>query len=187
MMTCLFYGEGVCANNTMRKRRRFGRWLVAQYDHAVYIGPDSVHNSRPPSYRIISSQGGSQSWSKDRVRISSFKSSALTIKGGSHVRGASEDGSNGRGLDSEHDSGDTRSEEHTSELQSRGHLVCRLLLEKKQKINFDARASSTRIINDIDRRIMEIPINNYKSFGDCLKMKVNHASKNITRITDRFD
>src|SRR5690625_6478612 len=25
-----------------------------------------------------------------------------------------------------------RSEEHTSELQSRGHLVCRLLLEKKQ-------------------------------------------------------
>src|SRR5690625_5733714 len=26
---------------------------------------------------------------------------------------------------------DVRSEEHTSELQSRGHLVCRLLLEKK--------------------------------------------------------
>src|SRR5690625_6061498 len=25
-----------------------------------------------------------------------------------------------------------RSEEHTSELQSRGHLVCRLLLEKKK-------------------------------------------------------
>src|SRR5439155_3352205 len=31
-----------------------------------------------------------------------------------------------------------RSEEHTSELQSRGHLVCRLLLEKKKKgINRD--------------------------------------------------
>src|SRR5207253_7508732 len=29
--------------------------------------------------------------------------------------------------------GRTRSEEHTSELQSRGHLVCRLLLEKKKK------------------------------------------------------
>src|SRR5690554_7662429 len=27
----------------------------------------------------------------------------------------------------------TRSEEHTSELQSRPHLVCRLLLEKKKK------------------------------------------------------
>src|SRR5437870_9323905 len=27
-----------------------------------------------------------------------------------------------------------RSEEHTSELQSRGHLVCRLLLEKKKHL-----------------------------------------------------
>src|SRR5439155_9993345 len=31
------------------------------------------------------------------------------------------------------DHGAVRSEEHTSELQSRGHLVCRLLLEKKKK------------------------------------------------------
>src|SRR5690625_6078259 len=30
-------------------------------------------------------------------------------------------------------SGQRRSEEHTSELQSRGHLVCRLLLEKKKQ------------------------------------------------------
>src|SRR5687768_14653123 len=30
---------------------------------------------------------------------------------------------------------DARSEEHTSELQSRLHLVCRLLLEKKKKEN----------------------------------------------------
>src|SRR5207253_9045563 len=29
-------------------------------------------------------------------------------------------------------SSEKRSEEHTSELQSRGHLVCRLLLEKKK-------------------------------------------------------
>src|SRR3712207_7383631 len=29
---------------------------------------------------------------------------------------------------------ETRSEEHTSELQSRQYLVCRLLLEKKKKI-----------------------------------------------------
>src|SRR5437660_7554537 len=32
-----------------------------------------------------------------------------------------------------------RSEEHTSELQSRGHLVCRLLLEKKKKHMIQAR------------------------------------------------
>src|SRR2546429_7143862 len=30
----------------------------------------------------------------------------------------------------------SRSEEHTSELQSRLHLVCRLLLEKKKKQNY---------------------------------------------------
>src|SRR5439155_20116653 len=38
-------------------------------------------------------------------------------------------------LSSEHAQGviAARSEEHTSELQSRGHLVCRLLLEKKKK------------------------------------------------------
>src|SRR3712207_6845975 len=32
--------------------------------------------------------------------------------------------------------GETRSEEHTSELQSRQYLVCRLLLEKKKKCTF---------------------------------------------------
>src|SRR3712207_8448624 len=32
-------------------------------------------------------------------------------------------------------SGCRRSEEHTSELQSRQYLVCRLLLEKKNKMN----------------------------------------------------
>src|SRR2546427_8803134 len=38
-----------------------------------------------------------------------------------------------------------RSEEHTSELQSQSNLVCRLLLEKKKKINSsrDAHAYST--------------------------------------------
>src|SRR6266508_3691479 len=35
--------------------------------------------------------------------------------------------------------GVARSEEHTSELQSRGHLVCRLLLEKKKHIKLPTR------------------------------------------------
>src|SRR2546422_1890209 len=43
-----------------------------------------------------------------------------------------------------------RSEEHTSELQSRLHLVCRLLLEKKKKKKIKITVSS----NDI-RRIAE--------------------------------
>src|SRR2546422_6712368 len=45
--------------------------------------------------------------------------------------------------------GRSRSEEHTSELQSRLHLVCRLLLEKKKKktsISHYATASANIII-----------------------------------------
>src|SRR5438876_11925453 len=38
-----------------------------------------------------------------------------------------------RDLDGERREGQERSEEHTSELQSPVHLVCRLLLEKKKK------------------------------------------------------
>src|SRR5436309_7403096 len=40
-----------------------------------------------------------------------------------------------------------RSEEHTSELQSRENLVCRLLLEKKNLVGTD---SHTTMINDLD-------------------------------------
>src|SRR2546422_4361960 len=40
-----------------------------------------------------------------------------------------------------------RSEEHTSELQSRLHLVCRLLLEKKKTPNHVARERACRIAN----------------------------------------
>src|SRR2546430_5378926 len=35
-------------------------------------------------------------------------------------------------------------EEHTSELQSQSNLVCRLLLEKKKKLNCLQRSSSSR-------------------------------------------
>src|SRR3712207_8002525 len=60
-----------------------------------------------------------------------------------HSRLAPEPGTTGSGLYSRHpltgaglrrNAGGFRSEEHTSELQSRQYLVCRLLLEKK-KIN----------------------------------------------------
>src|SRR5438876_9786992 len=45
-----------------------------------------------------------------------------------HGAGRDEPGNRGRG---------ERSEEHTSELQSPVHLVCRLLLEKKKKTKVD--------------------------------------------------
>src|SRR5258707_6189083 len=42
------------------------------------------------------------------------------------------------------DRGHARSEEHTSELQSRQYLVCRLLLEKKK----------TKYVTQLDKRIV---------------------------------
>src|SRR5439155_6087221 len=39
-----------------------------------------------------------------------------------------------------------RSEEHTSELQSRGHLVCRLLLEKKNQLHRGLPASGAALL-----------------------------------------
>src|SRR3712207_7292250 len=50
------------------------------------------------------------------------------VRGGRVVGGAATGARPGRGV---------RSEEHTSELQSRQYLVCRLLLEKKKKTTIE--------------------------------------------------
>src|SRR3989442_3209558 len=47
----------------------------------------------------------------------------------------------------------SRSEEHTSELQSRPHLVCRLLLEKKKKKQAKA---GRQIINAFETEMADI-------------------------------
>src|SRR2546426_3163686 len=63
---------------------------------------------------------------------------------GQHGKGANRHGAGGDDLTlrvpvgtvvSDRESDETRSEEHTSELQSPCNLVCRLLLEKKKKKN----------------------------------------------------
>src|SRR5258707_5082750 len=41
-----------------------------------------------------------------------------------------------------------RSEEHTSELQSRQYLVCRLLLEKKKKVPNSLRPSDAEVYDE---------------------------------------
>src|SRR2546429_2465900 len=50
-----------------------------------------------------------------------------------------------------------RSEEHTSELQSRLHLVCRLLLEKKKKQKRHYRAALTRNARQLHPRMVHAP------------------------------
>src|SRR5690625_6982040 len=47
-----------------------------------------------------------------------------------------------------------RSEEHTSELQSRGHLVCRLLLEKKKNMRKKQMQQTSQIM-EIQKRITQ--------------------------------
>src|SRR5690625_390644 len=52
---------------------------------------------------------------------------------------------------------DDRSEEHTSELQSRGHLVCRLLLEKKKENNNQQkRTVNISLIHDTKENIEKL-------------------------------
>src|SRR5437660_9392636 len=48
-----------------------------------------------------------------------------------------------------------RSEEHTSELQSRGHLVCRLLLEKKNKKEMESAGLMNTLQSIVIRGICE--------------------------------
>src|SRR5690554_7730116 len=50
------------------------------------------------------------------------------------------------------EAGVERSEEHTSELQSRPHLVCRLLLGKKKKTKHRERHNNTRKISNTQSR-----------------------------------
>src|SRR5947209_15197773 len=54
-----------------------------------------------------------------------------------------------------------RSEEHTSELQSRQYLVCRLLLEKKKKkkrknIKYQEKSITTNIHDSQKNRVMQV-------------------------------
>src|SRR5258708_24907813 len=56
-------------------------------------------------------------------------------------------------------SSSARSEEHTSELQSPDHLVCRLLLEKKKYVASPAmhNASSHKIATTLDAHQSHVP------------------------------
>src|SRR2546429_2682144 len=49
------------------------------------------------------------------------------------------------------DASNVRSEEHTSELQSRLHLVCRLLLEKKKNTAAEHLAHNARFVDALPR------------------------------------
>src|SRR5690625_6876161 len=68
------------------------------------------------------------------LRVSG-KRSYTSMSGGRGESEATHSARTTRSIAASRDSRTSRSEEHTSELQSRGHLVCRLLLEKKNEIH----------------------------------------------------
>src|SRR3989442_3984721 len=73
-----------------------------------------------------------------------FRSSCWPIFGFRNLLGARR----GRQFSVQSEWQKTRSEEHTSELQSRPHLVCRLLLEKKKNTLFvPSRRSGDLVLN----------------------------------------
>src|SRR2546421_8305452 len=81
----------------------------------------------------------------------------------------------------------SRSEEHTSELQSRSDLVCRLLLEKKKKINTTT-MTTIHSINIIPtsqytghRKTLEANQTSYE-FSSCLKRTIALTRNTITIV-----
>src|SRR5207302_7502296 len=77
------------------------------FEPAQLVGRDEALLGQPFQHRLA----------VDQVEIAAFVAAADIADGGRAAAG----------------SGGRRSEEHTSELQSRENLVCRLLLEKKKK------------------------------------------------------
>src|SRR5436305_2524422 len=61
-------------------------------------------------------------------------------------------------------SSSTRSEEHTSELQSRPHLVCRLLLEKKKSPNSSMAFTILYVISPTNVAISPLPRGSYDQY-----------------------
>src|SRR5690625_6903447 len=74
----------------------------------------------PPTLRRQPQSASTSSPPRCTTSLGHFRPTATSCPESSPCPGAPTDG--------------RRSEEHTSELQSRGHLVCRLLLEKKKTL-----------------------------------------------------
>src|SRR5207253_5495192 len=85
---------------------------------------------RSPSTRSSTSTSARRTWPRPRTSSASARSSTGSLRGARRAQAGRLATRDGERLRHAFGRGDLqRSEEHTSELQSRGHLVCRLLLE----------------------------------------------------------
>src|SRR5205814_9225713 len=78
--------------------------------------------------------GSSRSFRRSEAQPPPSALPALVGRSGCRMDHPHSSGISGRRTAPERDKESGRSEEHTSELQSLRHLVCRLLLEKKKKV-----------------------------------------------------
>src|SRR2546429_2412833 len=78
---------------------------------------------------------------------------------------------------------DARSEEHTSELQSRLHLVCRLLLEKKKKEANEAILASSATATDDLNSGLSVAQTDASCVGHAAAVSLVHTDKNRLRST----
>src|SRR5205809_6064773 len=85
----------------------------------------SLHDALPISLRAVTDRAGDRRWWRGKLLAAAFG-----VEGRRSRPAAADEGPL------------VRSEEHTSELQSRLHLVCRLLLEKKKMKTVTYRLSS---------------------------------------------
>src|SRR2546429_717888 len=75
-----------------------------------------------------------------------------------------------------------RSEEHTSELQSRLHLVCRLLLEKKKKSPCESSSSTPNPPSTYAPLDKHIALYYYADVTDIIR--VHHCSRSLHIVCD---
>src|SRR5687768_18479967 len=105
----------------MRSPRCFSTCMCFYYNHTATTNTYtlSLHDALPISLhpRV---EGG-----VDRVIVQGYRECVVLVRHTARPRV-------GAGVERVGVRGRVRSEEHTSELQSRLHLVCRLLLEKKK-------------------------------------------------------
>src|SRR5207249_7251040 len=107
-------------------RRALGAWEGGDPSSAAGPSPSNGSTNQPDQRRTttVRAQSGSQSGLSRLAKVGASKEPLCRALAGQGLRPAALRRRAGR---------PQRSEEHTSELQSRFDLVCRLLLEKKKK------------------------------------------------------
>src|SRR5207253_11497924 len=105
--------------------------FLSKYSSPPHTSPLSLHDALPilstPRTSVSNNGTIARTWPSNRSQMVCMCSSCIARR--LRTNSAQSSGDAGRA----HADHLGRSEEHTSELQSRGHLVCRLLLEKKKK------------------------------------------------------